>query len=171
MDTLPTNIFYGLLNQEAAIRAYLGRAMPGQTGYFAQIDAALMYCMPHFVLPKLTGEDLAMIQHSKAHQAVFGLILFTLEGAELQNAYSRLVDYLHARPASFEDVDWLKYLPGSLAAFFLFLIGTLFLLLSGLVWSTIGAALQVAGWGIFGSLTGLYSGLMVEKANQNESRP
>jgi predicted RNA-binding Zn-ribbon protein involved in translation (DUF1610 family) len=72
---------------------------------------------------------------------------------------------------SFEDVDWLKYLPGSLAAFFLFLIGTLFLLLSGLVWSTIGAALQVAGWVIFGSLTGLYSGLMVEKANQNESRP
>jgi len=72
---------------------------------------------------------------------------------------------------SFEDVDWLKYLPGSLAAFFLFLVGTLFLLLSGLVWSTIGAALQVAGWVIFGSLTGLYSGLMVEKANQNESRP
>lgn len=72
---------------------------------------------------------------------------------------------------SFEDVDWLKYLPGSLAAFFLFLVGTLFLLLSGLVWSTIGAALQVAGWVIFGSLTGLYSGLMVEKANQNESQP
>ncbi|MFM7563858.1 MAG: hypothetical protein ACKO81_12555 [Planctomycetota bacterium] len=72
---------------------------------------------------------------------------------------------------SFEDVDWLKYLPGSLAAFLLFLVGTLFLLLSGLVWSTIGAAFQVAGWVIFGSLTGLYSGLMVEKANQNESQP
>ena len=71
---------------------------------------------------------------------------------------------------SFEDVDWLKYLPGSLAAFFLFLIGTLFLLLNGLVWSTIGAAAQVAGWVIFGSLTGLYSGLMVEKVNQNENR-
>lgn len=71
---------------------------------------------------------------------------------------------------SFEDVDWLKFLPGSLAAFFLFLIGTLFLLLNGLVWSTIGAAAQVAGWAIFGSLTGLYSGLMVEKVNQNESQ-
>ena len=115
MDTLPTNIFYGLLNQVAAIRAYLGRAMPGQTGYFAQIDAALDYCMPHFIFPKLKGHDLAMIQHSKAHQAVFGLILFTLEGAELQNAYSRLVDYLHARPASFEDVDWLaRFLPATI---------------------------------------------------------
>ena len=115
MDTLPNDIFYGLLDRVVDIRAYLGRAIPGDTEYFAQIDAALMYCMPHFVLPKLTGEDLAMIQHSKAHQAVFGLILFTLEGAELQNAYGRLVDYLHARPASFEDVDWLaRFLPATI---------------------------------------------------------
>ena len=53
MDTLPTNIFYGLLDQVAAIRADLRRAMPGHTGYFTQIDAALEYCMPHFVFPKL----------------------------------------------------------------------------------------------------------------------
>ena len=107
MDTLPTNIFYGLLNQVAAIRAYLGRAMPGQTGYFAQIDAALEYRMPHFVFPKLKGHDLAMMRHAEAHKAVFGLILFTLEGAALQNAYGHLVDYLHARPKSFEEIDWL----------------------------------------------------------------
>lgn len=29
--------------------------------------------------------------------------------------YSRLVDYLHARPASFEDVDWLaRFLPATI---------------------------------------------------------
>ncbi len=107
MDTLPDQIFYGLLDQVVDIRAALRCAIPGDTRYFAQIDAALAYCMPNFVLPKLTGEDLTMIQHSKAHQAVFGLILFTLEAAELLNAYSRLVDYLHARPASFKDFHWL----------------------------------------------------------------
>ena len=90
MNTLPDQIFYGLLDQVADIRADLRGAIPGDTYYFAKIDAALEYCMPHFVLPKLTGEELAMIQHSKAHQAVFGFILFTLEGAELQNAYSPL---------------------------------------------------------------------------------
>ena len=114
MDTLPTNIFYGLLDQVAAIRADLGRAMPGHTGYFTQIDAALEYCMPHFRFPKLKGHDLAMMRHAKAHKAVFGLILFTLQGAELQNAYSRLVDYLHARPKSFEEIDWLaRFLPAT----------------------------------------------------------
>ena len=114
MDTLPTNIFYGLLDQVAAIRADLRRAIPCDTGYFAQIDAALEYCMPHFRFPKLKGHDLAMMRHAKAHKAVFGLILFTLEGAELQNAYSRLVDYLHARPKSFEEIDWLaRFLPAT----------------------------------------------------------
>lgn len=114
MDTLPKNIFNGLLDQVVDICAALRRAIPGDIGYFAQIDAALVYCMPHFVMPKLTGKDLAMVQHSKAHQAVFGFILLKLEGAELQNAYSRLVDYLHARPASFEDVHWLaRFLPAT----------------------------------------------------------
>jgi hypothetical protein len=107
MDTLPEDIFYGLLDQVADIRADLRGAIPGDTDYFAKIDAALGYCMPHFVLPNLTGEDLAMVQHSNAHQAVFGLILLKLEAAELRHTYRRLVDYLHARPASYEDVHWL----------------------------------------------------------------
>ncbi len=114
MDTPPDDIFYGLLDRVVDIRAVLRRAIPGDTGYFAQIDAALGYCMPHFVFPKLKGVDLKMRRHAKAHKAVFGLILFTLEGAELQNAYSRLVDYLHARPKSFEEIDWLaRFLPAT----------------------------------------------------------
>ena len=114
MDTLPKDIFFGLLDQVADIRADLRGAFPGETGYFAKIDAALDYCMPHFRFPKLKGSDLKMIRHAKAHKAVFGLILFTIQGAELINAYSCLVEYLHARPKSFEEIDWLaRFLPAT----------------------------------------------------------
>ena len=114
MDTLPKDIFFGLLDQVADIRADLLGAIPGDTDYFAKIDAALGYCMPHFRFPKLKGSDLKMIRHAKAHKAVFGFILVTLEGAELQNAYSSLVEYLHARPISFEEIVWLAcFLPAT----------------------------------------------------------
>jgi len=114
MDTLPDDIFYGLLDRVADIRAALRRAIPGDTDYFAKIDAALGYCMPHFRFPKLKGSDLKMMRHAKAHKAVFGLILFTIQGAELINAYSCLVEYLHARPKSFEEIHWLaRFLPAT----------------------------------------------------------
>lgn len=70
----------------------------------------------------------------------------------------------------FESVDWLKFLPGSLLAFGVFLCGTLMLLIPGIIGSFLGAAGQVAGWVVFGSLTGLYCGLLVEKVNTEESR-
>ena len=115
MDTLPKDIFFGLLDQVADIRADLRGAFPGETGYFAKIDAALDYCMPHFLFPKLKGGDLKLMRHAKAHKAVFGFILVTLEGAELQNAYSSLVEYLHARPISFEEIGWLaRFLPATI---------------------------------------------------------
>ena len=114
MDTLPKGIFFGLLDQVADIRADLRGAIPGDTDYFAKIDAALGYCMPHFRFPKLKGSDLKMIRHAKAHKAVFGLILFTIQGAELINANSCLVEDLHARPKSFKEVDWLaRFLPAT----------------------------------------------------------
>ena len=114
MDTLPEDIFFGLLDQVADIRADLRGAFPGETGYFAKIDAALDYCMPHFLFPKLKGGDLKLMRHAKAHKAVFGLILFTIQGAELINANSCLVEYLHARPKSFKEVYWLaRFLPAT----------------------------------------------------------
>ena len=69
----------------------------------------------------------------------------------------------------FEDVDWLKFLPGSLISFGVFLLGTLFLLIPGIVGSLLGSMGQAAGWILFGSLTGLYCGLLVEKVNSKEA--
>ena len=114
MDTLPDDIFNGLLDQVVDIRAALHRAIPGDTNYFAKIDAALGYCMPHFRFPRMKGRDLKMMRHAWAHKAVFGLILFTIQGAELINANSCLVEYLHARPKSFKEVYWLaRFLPAT----------------------------------------------------------
>jgi len=109
MDTLPDHILYPFLDQMIDIRAVLRRTIPGDTEYFAKIDAALAYCIPHFVLKYVRGEDPAKMRYAKAHKAVFGLILCNLKDAELQNAYSRLVDYLHARPGSFDVIEWLAH--------------------------------------------------------------
>ncbi len=109
MDTLPDHILYPFLDQVIDIRADLRRVIPGNTGYFAKIDVALEYCMPHFVLKYVRGEDPTKIRYAKAHKAVFGLILYPLQDAELQNAYSRLVDYLHARPGSLDVIKWLAH--------------------------------------------------------------
>ncbi len=109
MDTLPDHIIYPFLDQVIDIRADLRQAIPGDTGYFAKLDAALGFCMPHFVLQYVKGEDPEKVRYAKAYKSVFGLILCKLQGAELQNAYSRLVDYLHARPASFEVIEWLAH--------------------------------------------------------------
>ena len=109
MDTLPDHILYPFLDQVTDIRADLGRTIPGDTGYFAKIDAALVYCIPHFVLKYVRGEDPAKMRYAKAHKAVLGLILYDLQDAELQNALSRLVDYLHARPSSFDVIEWLAH--------------------------------------------------------------
>ena len=115
MDTLPDEILYPFLDQVIAIRADLRRAIPGDTRYFAKIDAALVYCIPHFVLRYVKGEDPEMIRCAKAHKSVFGLMLFNLQDDELQNAYSRLVDYLRARNSSFEAIHWLaQNLPAKL---------------------------------------------------------
>lgn len=115
MDTLPDEILYPFLDQVINIRGTLRRASPGDTGYFAQIDTALGYCMPHFVLRYVKEEDPEMIRCAKAHKSVFGLMLFNLQEDELQNAYSRLVDYLRARNSSFEAIHWLaQNLPAKL---------------------------------------------------------
>ena len=58
MDTLPDKILYPFLDQVIAIRADLRRAIPGDTRYFAKIDAALVYCIPHFVLNNIATQAL-----------------------------------------------------------------------------------------------------------------
>ncbi len=82
----------------------------------------------------------------------------------------RVFDSKVLRQIQFERIDWLKFLPGSLLSLGLFLLGTLLLLIPGFIGSFFGAAGQVAGWVIFGSLTGLYCGLLVEKVNEEETK-
>ena len=107
-----------------------------------------------------------------ALSALSGTLLSPLLLASACRADSpfKLLDSKILQQIRFENVDWLKFLPGSLLSFAIFLVGTLLLLIPGVIGSALGAAGQVAGWIVFGSLTGLYCGLLVEKVNSEEER-
>ena len=57
--------------------------------YYHRIDDAVALCCPHFDFAELHGKDLASMQMTWAQKHVFGRLLFTLSGSDLD----RLCDH------------------------------------------------------------------------------
>lgn len=169
----------------AALLFHLGaRRQPQLSAWkgagFAELGPVVGFVAFGFFVAVLPGAICGMLLAVLTGAPVWIYVLGSLSGSILaplllasacrSDSPFRILDRKILQQIRFENVDWLKFLPGSLLGFGVFLFGSLLLLIPGVIGASLGAIGQVAGWAIFGSLTGLFCGLLVEKLNSGEHR-
>lgn len=89
------------------------------------------------------------------------LVAAAFNGSPFQIVSSKLTPFLGTA-----ETDWLRFIPASLSTWLILVVGIIMLVLPGIVFSLIGAVIQVFAVIAFASLTGLYAGLMNERMEQ-----
>jgi hypothetical protein len=66
--------------------------------------------------------------------------------------------------------NWARYIPVSLTTWFLFFVGSLFLIPGGILWCGIGSVFHVVSFVMFSSLIGLFCSLLSDTVQADEER-